>query len=141
MTNRGRGLILALTAVLACAPAILVRTAEAQGAAQGSAKSATPDLTGVWGSPAWDSDPDSLPLDINPVNQEPIPYQQWAEEKHIYGKDPFNDRNRIELDPMNKCFPPSPYQVMGNIDPFEIIQIPGRVLIFPNTTARCARYG
>ena len=130
MTNRRRGLVLALAVVLAYAPAMIVQTAEAQSAGQESAKSATPDLSGVWGSPAWDSDPDSLPLEISPVNQEPIPYQQWAEEKYIYAKDPFNDRVRVELDPMNKCFPPSPFQVMGNIDPFEIIQVPGRVLIY-----------
>ena len=133
MTNRGRGVILALAAVLACSPAILVQTAGAQNTRQTeAAKGATPDLTGVWGSPAWDSDPDSIPPEtaVNPVNREPIPYQKWAEEKYIYAKDPFNERNRIELDPMNRCFPPSPFQVMGNIDPFEIIQIAGRVLIY-----------
>jgi hypothetical protein len=127
MTNRGSGLILALAAVLACTPGGLTQTA-----GQGSAKGTTPDLTGVWGAPAWDSDPDSLPAEIeaNPANREPIPYQKWAEEKYVYAKDPFNERVRVELDPMNRCFPPSPFQVMGNLDPFEIFQVPGRVLIY-----------
>jgi hypothetical protein len=130
MTNRGRGLNLALAAAIAWSTAVMVQTAGAQGSGQATAKGATPDLTGVWGSPAWDSDPDSLPSETNPVNQEPIPYQQWAEEKYIYAKDPFNERVRVELDPMNRCFPPSPFQVMGNLDPFEIFQVPGRVLIY-----------
>lgn len=123
MRKHGRGWILVLAAMLFCSPSVF---------AQGAGKGTTPDLSGVWGSPAWDSDPDSLPSKVaaNPLNEEPIPYQKWAEAEHVYAHDPFNERNRIELDPMNKCFPPSPYQVMGNIDPFEIIQVPGRVLIY-----------
>ena len=90
-----------------------------------------PDLSGVWGAPDWDSDPTTHApaAPQNPANREPVPYQKWAEEKYRYGKDPFNDRMRIELDPTNRCFPPPPTQLMSNRDPFEIILTPGRVLL------------
>ena len=130
MRNRGVAAILVLAAGLTVSPVLLAQTPARPG--PGTAKPSTPDLSGVWGAPDWDGDPTSAPPPgAEPQgNREPIPYQKWAQEKYIYAKDPFNERVRIELDPMNRCFPPSPFQLMGNRDPFEVIQLPGRVLLY-----------
>ena len=130
MGNRLLDTIAAGVAVLVFSHVLLAQTPARPG--PGAAKAQTPDLTGVWGAPDWDSDPDvhSPPPAVVEANREPIPYQKWAEEKYRYAKDPFNDRVRIELDPTNRCFPPAPTQLMSNRDPFEIIPTPKRVIIF-----------
>ena len=126
------GVVLAFSSVLLAQTPARPGSGASGGKAIPRAPDGKPDLSGVWGAPDWDSDPTTRPPEAaqNPANREPIPYQKWAEEKYRYGKDPFNERMRIELDPTNRCFPPPPTQLLSNRDPFEIIHTPGRVLLF-----------
>jgi hypothetical protein len=58
--------------------------------------------------------------------------QPWAEEKFNYNKDPENPyyQGRSELDPfLTECAPEGPTMKWQDMNPFEIIQSPKRVLI------------
>ena len=57
--------------------------------------------------------------------------QPWAEEKYKaarVGTKP-NEKGRDEMDPSISCWPPGPTRILLVPFPFEIIQIPGRVLL------------
>ena len=110
------GVVLAFSSVLRAQTPARPGPGASGGKAIPRAPDGKPDLSGVWGAPDWDSDPTTHApaAPQNPANREPIPYQKWAEEKYRYGKDPFNERMRIELDPTNRCFPPPPTQLLSN---------------------------
>ena len=56
--------------------------------------------------------------------------QPWAEERYNYNRSPEGDlRGREELDPSRNCFPPGPTRILFYPYPFEIIQLPDRVLL------------
>ena len=56
--------------------------------------------------------------------------QPWAEEAYNYNKGPGPERyGRGELDPSRNCYPPGLARMFYIPYPFEIIQLPGRVLM------------
>ena len=60
---------------------------------------------------------------------EPMALTAWAEERHIYNKDPLyhdGDRVRNELDPSSHCFPAGTARIGA---PFEIVHTPREIFI------------
>ena len=104
-----------------------------------------PDLSGVWtAAPSGRPAPRDLhgfretlapevdQADFFTFRHSPYPMQPWAEEKFDYNKDPENPyfRGRNELDPfLTECAPEGPTVKWLDMNPFEIIQSPKRVLI------------
>ena len=126
MRNRFISLILAGVAVLALSPVILVQTAQQPGVAKAQTQNAasTPDLSGVWTVRTYRS--------VNP--SEPPPFQPWAAEQFKtvrVGTLDEKDKGRDDMDPiLLHCAPAGLTRIMVFPRPFEIIQIPGRVLMF-----------
>ena len=61
--------------------------------------------------------------------QEPMVLTAWAEERHLYNKDPLyhnGDRVRNELDPSSHCFPAGAARIGA---PFEIVHTPREIFI------------
>ena len=135
MRKRLVGLALAIVAVLVFSSGILAQTATPP---KGAAKSPEPDFTGVWRR-------SRLPPDNNRkytfhelagtlTNEEP-PMTPLGLAKFKAAKPNIGPRE-VPLsqtnDPVTKCFPPGVpriYEVrLGQ--PFEIMQIPGRVIMF-----------
>ena len=119
MRNHCMGPVLAVVAVLASSPGIL---AQQPGAAKAPA-SATPDLSGVW----------MVGRGYRGFNRkEPPPMQPWAEEKYKVTREGISDpedKGRDDKDPIINCAPPGPTRLFALPRPFEIIPIPGRVLL------------
>jgi len=106
---------------------------------------APPDLSGVWtAAPSSRPAPRDLhgfretvapeidEADFFTFRHSPYPMQPWAEEKFNYNKDPENPyyQGRSELDPfLTECAPEGPTIKWLDMNPFEIIQSPKRVLI------------
>src|SRR3990170_4462102 len=119
MRNRFLGSVLAVVAVLASSPGTL---AQQPGAAK-APPSATPDLSGVW----------MVGRGYRGFNRkEPPPMQPWAEEIYKVTREGISDpddKGRDDKDPIINCAPPGPTRLFALPRPFEIIPIPGRVLL------------
>ena len=134
MRKRLVGSALAAIAVLVLSSCVLAQTAEPQGAARPSA----PDLTGVWRRSRRPPDNArkytmyeiSGVLTLQEPSMTPWGEAQYKAAKPNYGSHavPISDSN----DPVFKCFPPGVPRVylMRVGQPFEIMQIPGRVVMF-----------
>ena len=111
--------VLGVVAVLAISPAILAQTAGQSGTAK-----ATPDLSGVWTTDRSGE----YPRDI--IGDQEPPMQPWAAElfKLVRG-DPSTRKGRDDMDPYVSCAPRGMPRIMVGARPFEILQIPGRVVI------------
>jgi len=82
-----------------------------------------PGLTGIWQRL-------NVPGENYAFTTDPIPMQPWAEEAYNYNKGPGPERyGRGELDPSRHCYPPGLSRMYYIPYPFEIIQLPGRVLM------------
>ena len=95
-------------------------------AAQSPRSSPKKDLTGVWllarGQPG----------DNDAFTVEPAPMKPWAQEIFNYNIRPYDDelRARDEVNPQIRCIPYSfPRVVIAGARPFEILDVPGRVVI------------
>ncbi len=58
--------------------------------------------------------------------------QPWAAEKFRANRDPERepyDPGRTERNPGLRCFPPGPTWLHTQVRPFELLQVPGRILI------------
>ena len=132
MRRRALGPVVALAAALAGAassPAFLT----AQSAAPANRLSHGADLSGV-----WTSDPSRLPERVRAVyiwafDADPPPMTPWALEKFAGAKPTFGPKNFAVAetnDPVYKCFPPGMPRIYFHPFPMEIIQTPGRVLMF-----------
>jgi len=123
-TKRWMGPAFAMLAVLALSPVMLAQTAPKP--ATTKTQSAVPDFSGVWAN-------------ITPTGQtfnakEDPSFQLWADEKWKLNK---NDNpgqegtnGKVDRDPsITSCFPTGMPRLMTEVFPFEIIQVPGRVLI------------
>ena len=111
--------------------------------AKGQAAKSPPDLSGVWGSPVWDTLGSGRPR-ANMNSRPGVPrgmsvgdafFTPWGKRQYEYQKDQFvppqgNERGRNELDPLSHCFPEGPTRLMTDTNPFEIIQSARRVMIF-----------
>jgi len=104
--------ILAGLAALVCAPVLLAQTA-----------APTQDLSGVW-SPRRGA----RKLNANPVDL----MRPWAAQEHQRVRTGLTnpDEQALDrLDPAQACFPYGPSRQLTLNRPFEIVQMPGRVLI------------
>jgi hypothetical protein len=134
MRKRLVGSAVAVVAVLVLSSGILAQT----GGPQGAAKAPTPDLTGVWRRSRRPPD-NARKYNFHEIagtltNEEP-PMTPWGEAKYKASK-PNIGRRGVPLsqtnDPVSKCFPPGVPRIyeMRVGQPWEIIQIPGRVIMF-----------
>ena len=122
--------IFASTAVLILLPAAIFAQAPARpgtGPAKAQTAEARPpaDLSGVWShrrdEPGWAWS-----------NDTPVPMQPWAEKVFLYNRDPKDPvaHSRNEVDPYEACQPAGVPRIWVIPRPLEIVQVPGRVLIF-----------
>jgi len=123
--NRRIGPILGMLAGLACSPVVFAQTASRPVSAKTHSAASTPDLSGVWAN-------------ITPTGQtfnakEDPSFQPWAEEKWKLNRNDNpgqEDTNgKVDRDPSLSCFPAGMPRLMTEVMPFEIVQVPGRVII------------
>ena len=98
-------------------------------AAQVQAPASTPDLTGIWSPPRTPKG--FLPYNFSP--EAPPPMQPWAI-KHCElvgcGTGPLGRANDDSRDPfLTSCAPYGIPRLMNYVEPFEILQTPGRVIM------------
>ena len=120
MRNRVRSAILAGLTTLAFSPGLLAQTAGQPGAAKATAAASTPDLSGVWNQRG------RISFFASPV------MTPWGVEKYkgvrIGITDP-GEQGLDYLDPVQACYPTAPARHLTLNRPFEIIQLPDRVLL------------
>jgi hypothetical protein len=134
MRKRLVGSAVAVVAVLVLSTGAFAPTAEPQGAAKPSA----PDLTGIWRRsrrPPDNARRYTMHEIAGTLTLREPPMTPWAKAKYDAAKPnvgprgvPLSDSN----DPVTKCFPPGVPRIylMRVGQPFEIMQIPGRVIMF-----------
>ncbi len=135
MRNRIMNLTLATVAILAFASVLTAQTTEPAGPAKSQAPSAAPDLSGVW---RQHSPPGTRAAALFSFNREDPPMTPWAETLFKANKPSFGPRAVPDSnDPVNPttgnsigCFPPGVPRIYQHPFPMEIIQIPGRVIMF-----------
>ena len=125
------GPIVAVAAVLACSPGILAQTNKGSGTAKAQTAVSAPDLSGVWVAPRMASG--ILPYAF--VTEEPLPMKPWAAQRCEAigcGKGSPPGRAKDETaDPMLASCPQlGILRLLNHSSPFEIFQVPGRVLMF-----------
>jgi len=94
--------------------------------AQTQTSPVTPDFSGVWQGRGAARESGYV------FTKEPLPMQPWAEKQYNYNKGPRDPmgHGRNEVFPSVDCkAPPGPMYVLTPPVPFEIIQIPGRVIM------------
>jgi len=124
---RSRSIVLVLAAVaLALPPFALAQIQQAGKGKSSNATNATPDFSGVWQGRGAARGAGYV------FTKDPLPMQPWAEKQYNYNKSPKDPLGhpRNEVDPTVTCqVPPGPTWIMTPPRPFEIIQIPGRVIM------------
>jgi hypothetical protein len=115
-----------LVAVVVFSSVIFAQIEKKSEGVETQAKTPIPDLSGVWLGPG--------PKGGYAFTDGTPPMQPWAEENFKANKYPGtapNSRGRAERDPaLAYCFPPGPGWLSTIPIPFEIIQIPGRVIMY-----------
>jgi hypothetical protein len=129
MRIRFLGVILAVAVVLAVSPGTLAQTAAQSGAAKAQAAAPKADLSGVW---EWAGETKGGGSRRR-FSMEDAPLQPWALEIYKANRKGLTDPRAPgldELDPTTYCFPPGPTRaVLGSPAPFEILQLPNRLVI------------
>lgn len=121
-------------AVLACLSVILAQTTSQSGAAKAQSAGPTPDLSGVWEQHPPAS---ARRFAIYSFTGEIPPMTPWAEARYKAAKPSFGPLAVPDsTDPVNPttgtdvgCSPPGVPRVYVHPYPFEIVQVPGRVII------------
>ena len=126
MRQRVLSMILVGVVVLAFGVQLRAQSPAPSKAADAPRSSPKKDLTGVWllarGQPG----------DNDAFTVEPAPMKPWAQEIFNYNIRPYDDelRARDEVNPQIRCIPYSfPRVVIAGARPFEILDVPGRVVI------------
>jgi hypothetical protein len=129
-------LTLAMTLTLAFASVLSAQTAEPAGPPKSQTPAAAPDLSGVW---RQYSPPGARASGLYSFNsKKDPPMTPWAEALFKANKPSFGPRAVPDSnDPVNPttgnsigCFPPGVPRIYQHPFPMEIIQIPGRVIMF-----------
>lgn len=98
--------------------------------AQTRAATSTPDLSGVWSRVGSSPGPGAA-RSLNPAETPSL--TPWGAERFKAiraGTDGPGDKGRDELDPViTSCAPAGPSRIFSFPRPFEIVQVPGRVLL------------
>jgi hypothetical protein len=128
------GVLAAMIALPAIEPILFAQSTQASGTGQ-AATSANPglshDLSGVW-MQYPDGDVPGVP-GMNAVsNRTRPPLTPWGQSKFDVAKPLVGPRAvpGIENNPELRCEPDGPPKLLNLPNPFEIVQIPGRVLMF-----------
>jgi len=117
--------------VLICSAAAVAQTKKAEAPAKTPAMSAKPDLSGVW---MMDVPPaTALPYWAFELNEEEPPLTPWGQEQFKANKSSFGAHPH-SLDETNDpvlhgCFPPGVPRVYIHPFPFQIIQVPGEIVM------------
>ena len=97
----------------------------------GTEQEGQPDLNGIWqalNAASWDvrahNAQDGIPAGLGVVEGGEIPYQPWAA-----AQQQENYANRLDADPLRKCFLPGVPRVTYLPFPFRILQTPDHVVI------------
>ena len=116
-------------AVLALGLVLLPQFAREVRAAQTQAATPAPDLAGIWSPPRTPKG--FLPYNFSP--EAPPPMQPWAAKRCELvgcGTGPLGRANDDSRDPfLTSCAPYGIPRLMNYVEPFEILQTPGRVLM------------
>lgn len=126
MHGRSIGVVFAALSVLP----LTAQSANQSGAAKAGTAASAPDLSGVWSRVGIAPGPGAA-RSLNPTE---IPSMTpWAVEKFKAiraGTDGPDDKGRDELDPVvTSCAPAGPTRIFAFPRPFELVHIPGRVLM------------
>jgi hypothetical protein len=113
--NRFLGSILAAVVVLAVSAVLLSRMAQRPETGGAASAPSTPDLSGVWMQRAAG---DTFTKEVPPL-------QPWAEERTK-----ANVKAGPQKDPESSCFPSGMPRIFVHQYPIEILQVPGRVIMF-----------
>jgi len=113
--NRFLGPIVIVVGVLAVSAVLLNRTAERPDTGKAASTASTPDLSGVW----------MLRVIEGTFTKEVPPLQPWAEERTR-----ANVKGGPDSDPEARCLPPGLPRIYLHQYPIEILQLPGRVMMF-----------
>jgi hypothetical protein len=117
-------------AVIACASLFVLRAAPT--ASQTSRTSAVPDISGVW---VQDVQPALRPgwVDSSGKPFPKLPLTPWGEEQFKASRATHGDNmvaSATSTEPIAKCLPPGVPAIYMFIFPMEIMEIPGRVVMF-----------
>lgn len=115
MRNRFLGSIVVATVVLAASVVLLNRMAQRRDTGTVASAPSTPDLSGVWLQRAVG---DTFTKEVPPL-------QPWAEARTKANLEAGPDE-----DPEMKCFPSGMPRIYVHQYPIEILQLPGRVIMF-----------
>jgi len=128
-----RRAILTASAALAIAFGILPRVTPELRAAKPQAAASTHDLTGIWFPPRTAKG--FLPYSFSP--EEPPPMQPWAAKRCELvgcGTGPLGRANDDSRDPyLTSCAPFGIPRLLNHLDPFEIFEAKGRIIMFFET--------
>ena len=126
MLRRNFSSILVVVMALALVVELRAQNPALSKAADSPQAASKQDLSGVWRlAPGQPGDNDVFTV-------EPAPMKPWAQELFNYNLRPYDDelRARDEVNPQIRCIPYSfPRVAIAGARPFEIIHVPGRVLI------------
>ena len=129
MKAYGLGPVIAAAGVLALGLGLLPQGARELRAAQAHAAYPAPDLTGIWSPPRTPKG--FLPYNFSP--EAPPPMQPWAAKRCELigcGTGPLGRANDDSMDPfLTSCAPYGIPRLMNYVEPFEILQTPGRIIM------------
>jgi len=123
----------ALLAWIACASFLLAPSATRSKQGVGEAGTHTADLSGVWEQKTGQSTrPDWVDSQGNRLSE--LPLTAWGQERFKSSRATHGSNSVASItstEPIVKCLPPGvPAIYMGSVYPMEVIQIPGRVIMF-----------
>ena len=122
----------ALLASIACSSFLLAHSATWSGQGKGETGTQDSELSGVWVQTVQATRPNWVDSQGNRL--EDLPLTAWGEERFkasraTHGSNPVASLTSTE--PIVKCLPPGvPAIYMVSIYPMEILQVPGRVIMF-----------
>ena len=131
MGNRNIACV-ALLASLACSCFLLAHAATNSGQSKGDTATRTSDLSGVWVQDAAHAvRPDWL--DSQGKRLEELPFTAWGREQFKSNRATHGSNQVASMtstEPIVKCLPPGVPAIYMFVFPMEVIQIPGRVIMF-----------
>ena len=132
MRNRPTGLLAVLVAIVTVSPVTFAQTGEQSGTTKApTAATLSHDLSGVWMQYPGGNVPGTPGMDAVNDKFRP-PFTPWGQARFDANLPIVGPRAvaGTENDPVLRCEPAGPPMLITLPNPYEIVQIPGRVLIF-----------
>jgi hypothetical protein len=133
MVHRFTGSTTVLVALLAWSPILFAQAGKPSETAKAhaAAPALSHDLSGVWMQYPRDNVPGALGMDAVNEKFRP-PLTPWGQARFDAASPLIGPRAvpGVENDPVLRCEPTGPPRLLTLPNPFEIVQIPGRVLMF-----------